>query len=273
MATAQSRSARPAGAQPRQIAESYHLSLSIGKALWDDLMGAALPAKLKDGSFDLGRALYQGVKQLQVKEKVAALLETRDPPALVLRARDQVASVWGGRRTQVYKLIDRLVHVEGDWKVEIDREGTEFHYAPQKLGVDAHVKAVANGKAFLLDRNLELPFTLEKRLGASCHLGDIRYDKEARAIVGEIMDPAVDFGDHFILRLLNEVGAYLLQQQIPQYNPVPILKKQQVEELVSPAGGPLKLQMGVEDVALEVTEETLTLKVRFGFTQLQLPGR
>jgi hypothetical protein len=28
--------------------------------------------------------------------------------------------------------------------------------------------------------------------------------------------------------------------------------------------------MGVEDVALEVTEETMTLKVRFGFTQKQI---
>jgi len=45
-----------------------------------------------------------------------------------------------------------------------------------------------------------------------------------------------------------------------------------VEEMVSPAGGPLRLQMGVEDVALEVTEDNLTLKVRFGFSTKQLEG-
>ena len=28
----------------------------------------------------------------------------------------------------------------------MDRDGTEFHYAPQKLGVDAHVTAKADGK-------------------------------------------------------------------------------------------------------------------------------
>ena len=55
-------------------------------------------------------------------------------------------------------------------------------------------------------------------------------------------------------------------------NPVPILKKNQIEEMVSPAGGPLKLKMGVEDVALDISEDELTLKVRFGFSQLQLTG-
>jgi hypothetical protein len=42
--------------------------------------------------------------------------------------------------------------------------------------------------------------------------------------------------------------------------------------MVGPAGGPLKLKMAVDDVALDVTPEYVTLKVRFGFTTLQLPG-
>jgi hypothetical protein len=200
-------------------------------------------------------------------------LEDRQPPASVIAAKDRAARLWGQRRGQVYGVIDRLVHVEGDWKVEIDKEGTEFHYDEQKIGVDAHVKAVAKGRALLLDKNLELPFTLEKRIGATCYLGEIRYDKDKKAIIGEIMDPAIDFGDHFIFRLLNEAGAYILAQQIHRFNPVPILPKKQLEDMVAPAGGPLKLQMGVEDVQLEVTPEYLTLKVRFGFSQLQLPGR
>ena len=55
-------------------------------------------------------------------------------------------------------------------------------------------------------------------------------------------------------------------------NPVPILRKDQLEEMVSPAGGPLRLKMGVEDVALDISDEEMTLKVRFGFQQLQLTG-
>lgn len=257
----------------RQLTDGYHLSLSIGKALWDDLVGAALPLKVKDGGFDLGRMAYRGVKQLQVKEKVRALLEDRQPPPLVLRAKDRAAGVWRNRRTQVYKVVDDMVHVEGEWRLEIDKDGTEFHYAPQKIGVDAHVKAVVTGKAYFLRRNLEFPFTVEKRLGAACFLGDIRYDKDRRAVIGDIQDPAIDFGDHVILRLLNEAAGYLAENQLTRYSPVPILKREQVEGLFAPAGGPLKLKMGVEDVAIEVTENDLTLRVRFGFTQKQITGR
>ena len=48
-----------------KLTDQYHLSLSIGKSLWDDLVGAALPLKVKDGTFDLGsgairRALVSG---------------------------------------------------------------------------------------------------------------------------------------------------------------------------------------------------------------------
>ena len=47
-----------------QLTDDYHLSLSIGKGLWDDLVGAALPLKVKDGTFDLGKAVVSGVKQI-----------------------------------------------------------------------------------------------------------------------------------------------------------------------------------------------------------------
>ena len=45
-----------------------------------------------------------------------------------------------------------------------------------------------------------------------------------------------------------------------------------VEEMISPAGGPLNLKMGVDEVMIDVTEANLTLRVRFGFSQLQLEG-
>jgi len=256
----------------KQLGEGYHLSLSIGKALWDDLVGAALPLTVQQGDFDLGPLVYRGVQQLQVKEKVVALLEDRQPPAVVTRARHRAADIWGRRRKQVYQVIQEMVSVEGDWKLEIDKEGTEFHYAEQKIGVDAHVKATVHGRARLLRNNVEFPFTLEKRLGATCFLGDIQYDKGQRAVIGTVQEPAVDLGEHVVLRLLNKAAAMVLEQQLARFSRVPILRKDQLEDLVSPAGGPLKLQMGVEDVAIEVTEENLTLKVRFGFTQLQLTG-
>ena len=261
----------------RQIPDQWHLSLSIGKSLWDDLMGSALPFRVQEGRFDIGRMVYQGIKQLQLKEtvktQVTALLEDRQPPKQLVQAKDRARDLWRSRRGQVFRAIDEVLHVEGDWSLDIDDDGTAFAYAPQKIGVDAHVKAVASGRIHLLRKNVEIPFTLEKRVGARCSLGDIHFDKNDQAITGKIQDPALDFGEHVAFRLLNELSAYVLANQATQRFPtVPILKKEQVEEMVSPAGGPLRLKMGVEDVALEVTEENLTLKVRFGFTQKQIEG-
>ena len=68
---------------------------------------------------------------------------------------------------EVYKLIDELVHIEGDWSVHIDDKGTDFHYAEQKIGVDAHVKAIVKGNLVLLKNNIEIPFEINKRLHAA----------------------------------------------------------------------------------------------------------
>ncbi len=256
----------------QQISDGYHLSFSIGKSLWDDLVGSALPVKVREGTFDLGRNLYQGVKQLQVREKVAALLEDREAPEALTKAKSAAADLWGNRREQVYKLIDELVHIEGEWGFEVDRDGTEFQYAPQRLGVDAHVKATATGKAYLLRNNVEIPFTIEKRLGATAALGDIKYDKDSRTITGEVMDPAIDFGDSIVSSLLNEAVANILGQQVQRFGRVPIIKQDQLDEMLAPAGGPLKMKMSVQDVRIEVSETELTLRVKFGFEQNQIEG-
>jgi hypothetical protein len=257
---------------PAQLTEDYHLSLSIGKALWDDLVGAALPLKVRDGTFDLTKAVYQGVKQLGVRQRVRALLEDKQPPPAAIRVKDRAARLWAERRHDVYGVVQEMFRVEGDWFVEVDKEGTEFQYAPQKIGIDAHVKAVATGHIFLLRDNVEIPFTIEKRIGAECHMGNIRYDKDKRAVVGDVQNPFLDLGDSAILRALSQGAAYLLEQQTQRFAGVPMIKKDQLEEMVSPAGGPLKLKMGIDDVRIEVSESSMTLKVKFGFEQPQLKG-
>jgi hypothetical protein len=136
--------------------------------------------------------------------------------------------------------------------------------------VEAHVKGVATGKVYLLRENIEFPFVLEKRIGAEAALGDIHFDKTRGALIGRLEDVEVDLGDAFILQMLSRGVERLLKEQVDKVNPVPILRKDQLEEMVAPAGGPLKLRMGVEDVALDISEEEMTLKVRFGFTQLQI---
>jgi hypothetical protein len=253
---------------PKQITDGYHLKFTIGKALWNDLFSVGLPFKISDGTFDLLDSVRTGLNRLEVKQKVKGLLEDREVPAVVQRGTSFARNTWHNRREQVYQLVNDLVRVQGDWRAEVDRDGSDFKYAHQRFGVEAHVKVVATGKVYLLRENLEFPFVLEKRIGAEAAVGEIRYDGERRALIGELQGVQVDLGDHFILQLLNRGAEYLLAQQVPKVNPVPILKKDQIEEMIAPASGPLKLKMAVEDVALDIDEDELTLKVRFGFATL-----
>lgn len=252
--------------------DGYHLKFTIGKSLWNELFRAGLPFKISDGTFDLLEAARAGIKKLEVREKVRGLLEDRELPPVVQRGRQVVSSTWESRRGQVYQLVNDLVRVQGDWRAEVDQDGSDFKYARQKFGVEAHVKVVATGKVYLLRENIEFPFALEKRIGAEANLLDIRYDRQREALVGDLGDISIDLGEHFVLELLNRGAEYLVVQQVPKANPVPILRKAQLEEMVGPAGGPLKLKLSVEDVALDIDDDELTLKVRFGFSQLQLPG-
>lgn len=255
----------------KQISENYHFSISLGKALFSDLLGAMLPFRVGGGPFNLTENLRQLARQFQVKEKVAGLLEGPQNPALN-RVKEKAQVVWGERREQFYDLLDKVIRVEGTWEVLVDKDGSEFIYAPQEIGAEAYFKLVAKGTATLLRENVTMPFELEKRLGAQIHLGDIRYDADRRALVGTLKDLGVDLGDNILLRLANDGLARLLEQQGARFNPVQILPKEQLDGLVGGAGTALKLKMEVTDVALEIGEEMMTLKVRFGFTQLQLAG-
>jgi hypothetical protein len=250
----------------------YHLSLSIGKSLWDDLVGAALPVQIADGAFDLSKNVYQGVKQLGVRKRVSNLLEDKASSETVQKAKKRVSALWERKKPQLYHALNELIKVEGNWQIVIDQKGTDFHYSKQQVGVDAHVKAMVTGKALLLKENLELPFSIEKRLGASCHLGDIHFDTNQNAVVGSIQQPAIDLGEHVIMRILNDAIGKLLQQQTSRFNDVPLIKKDQLDEMVMPAGGPLKMHMNIEDVRIEVDDAELKLLVKFGFASKQLTG-
>lgn len=251
----------------------YHLSLSLSRELWSDLLTAALPVKIYDGEFDLAANTRSLVKQLQVRERVAGLLEDRKPPAALVRAKDRARAVWHRRKEGVYRRMNDAVRLEGTYRVELDDMGSQFRYGTQKVGADAYLKGIAEGKLFLLKENVELPFTIEKRLGVSVTLGDIHFDRERQAIIGSLQDLGMHLGDNAALQLVARLGEYLLEQQLPRVNPVPILKRAQVEEMVGGLGGPLKMKMGVDMLDLAVTEDDLTLSVRFGFSQLQLEDK
>jgi len=249
---------------------SHHLSLSLSRELWNELLGAALPVRLAGDSFDLARNTRQAIRQLGVRQRVAGLLEDREPPAALVAARDRARKVWHKRKPGVYRRLNDIVKIEGTWKVELDDLGTELTYSSQQVGADAYVRGIAEGTIYLMKENVEFPFRIERRIGASIALADIRYSPEHEAVIGTLQDLGVYIGDNAVFQLVSRLAEYGLEQQLPRVNPLPILKRGQVEEMVGPMGGPLKMQMGVEDLELQIDDDDLTLKVRFGFTRKQL---
>lgn len=250
--------------------DGYHLSLNLSREMWQELLSSALPVELSGGELNIRQGAKDFVHQLGVRERVAGLLTDREPPETIVRIRDRARQSWLKRKDGIYRRVNDLIRVEGTWRIELDDLGTELRYGQQEVAADAWLKGVAEGTLYLLQENLELPFSIERRLGASVKLKDIHYNQEEASVIGSLGDLAIHIGDQAVLQLAARLAEYVLEQQLPRVNPVPILKRAQVEDLVSPAGGALKVQMGVEDLVLHVDDEDMTLKVRFGFSQLQI---
>jgi hypothetical protein len=256
--------------QPKQLTDGYHFSLSLGRSLFSDILSTALPISVKKGEFELAEGIRQIMGHLQVREKVAGLLEDRGEQSRLVRVKDRAMSLWDDRREQVLSFFEEIVRVEGEWELELDQDGTEFHYGDQTIGAEATFKLSAKGKARFLSENLELPFELSKRFGAEVHLRDIEYDPETGRIVGYLRGLSLKLGDHPFWRLVEDASGKLINQQADRFNPVPILQSEQIEGLLEPAASALKMNMEIDDLALDVGPEYMTLKVRFAFSQKQL---
>ncbi len=248
----------------------YHFSISLGHELWDELLRAALPIKLTNGEFHLARDARAAIKQLGMRDRVRGLLEDRNAPTGLIRAKDRAKELWRARRSSVYRRLNDVIRVEGTWKVELDDSGSRFRYGKQKVGADAWLKATCTGTVHLMAQNVELPFTLEKRVGASVTLADVHYDDDHEAVIGRLRDLGVNIGEPLILQMLSRLAEQLLEQQLGNVNPVPILKRQQVDEMVGPMANPIGTQMAVETLQFDLTEDDMSLRIRFGFAHKQI---
>lgn len=254
-------------------ASSPHLSLSLSRELWSELLAATLPVKLAGDSLHLARDARQFVRQLGMRERVVGLLEDRKPPAALVRAKDRVKAMWVSSKPTLYRRLSEILRIDGQWQVDLDTIGTDLRYSNQKVTADAYVRGTAKGTIYLLRENLEFPFHVERRFGASVALGHIHYDPGHRAVIGNIEDLGVYIGEGAVMQLLSRLAEMALEQQLPRVNPIPILRRDQVEDMVGPMGGPLKMQLGVEDLDLVISDDELTLKIRFGFSRAQLTDR
>jgi hypothetical protein len=253
--------------------DGYHLSLSLSRELWEDLLGTALPISFASGTFDVARNARAALRQLPLRERVRALIGDQRAPAALVHARDVARAAWERRRMDVYSRLDQLLRIEGEYTLDLDDLGSQFRYGEQKVSADAYLRARVRGVVYLLGYNVEIPFELEKRAGVSLTLGDIRFERSEQAVLGSLRDLGLHLGDHTVLQLLSRLGEYLLEQQLPHVAQVPILRREQLDEMVGGLGGPLRMRLGVERLDLAVNEEDLTLSVKFGFANDQLEQR
>lgn len=244
------------------MADPHHLSLSLSRELWNELLSAALPVRIAGQPIDVTRQVRQAVGRLQLRQRVRGLIEDARSPEVLRRVR----ALWHEQRDALFDRIDEVVRIEGEWQVELDAFGTELRYGRQRVKADAYVRGVLDGTIHLLADNVEIPFRLERRLGASVALGDIQYDSDQQAVTGRLQDFTLDLAeDNALLKVLAQGIGLLLDQQLPRAQPVTILRRGQVEEMVGPVGGSLQMRLGVDDLDLVVEEGQMTLKVRFGF--------
>jgi hypothetical protein len=255
---------------PEPKRDEWHLSLSVHRDLFDKMVAGILPVKVGQGSFHLLRDMRGAVARLELRQKVAGLLEDRHPPEVLVQARERAVALWRERRETVHRRVDELLHVEGEWKVQIEEDGSSLRYGSRRVGLEARVKLTAEGTATLVQEGLTLPFALQRFVAASLELGNIHYDRSRRAIVGDLGRPVVDLGEHVLLQLVSQAMELALERQLFRVNPVTLLTREQVEGMVKPASGPFKLELGVEDLDLAVDERTVTLHARFGFTQRRI---
>lgn len=249
---------------------SWHLSFGLSREIWGEMLRSALPVRVAEGRFDVVSQARGAIGQLEVGRRVHGLLEDGAAPRVVRRAGRRALRLWDENKPLVYEQLERVIRIEGTWRVDVDDLGTDLRYGKQRVTADAAVRGVAEGTVRLLDQNIEFPFVIEKRVAASVAMGQIRYDRHEQAILGNVQDLAIHLGDNAVLQLLSRLAEYALDQQVAGMNPITLLQRQQVSELVGPMGGALKLRMGVEDLALDIDDDQMTLKVRFGFSQAQL---
>jgi hypothetical protein len=236
------------------LREGFHFSISLSKELWRELLLSTLPVEL-------------AYAPIELRKNARALWSRLQLPAM-RRTRHLLGRM--GRRLGSASEAGAAVRIQGLWRLEIDEVGAQSHYGEQEVGVEAFVRATAEGSLFLADDRLEIPFYFEKRIGTSMKLRNLHYEPCTETLVGSLTDLTLHVGEPFAAQLLARVGEVLLEQQIAFANPIPILSRERVEQMVGPLSGPLHAEMGVDEMALEVSDDEMTLLVRFGFRTKQL---
>jgi len=254
------------------LPDGYHLSLSISQQLWADLLGEALPIQAGSGEFDL---LEEGRKLLHAAEdQVRGLLtgvEERIDEAPVLgnpavkSVRSRVRSLARRGRRSTSRRLRESFKVQARWRAHVSRDGSRFSYHDGGVTLDARAVLELDGTALLFGEQFEVPFAIRRYLDGTASVNDVVFNRDLKRLEGRLGEVSLTLGDSLLLRLLKLVGDRVLEQQVKKLNPLPLIPGASLEEMFSPARGPLRFTAGIDDLHLGINENDLCLSVRFAF--------
>ena len=257
---------------PKALPDGYHLSLSISQTLWADLLGQALPIEVGTGDFELvdqGRKLLHMAED-QVKGLLTGAVEALDSTPVIggsvsKGVRGRVKGVAKRGRRFLSRKVEESVKVTGQWKVNVVKDGSGFKYHEDGVTLDARVGLEVAGRALLLGDQFEIPFQIRHDVNGTASLDEVGFNSDRNQLEGNIGGVSLSLGESLPLRLLKTVADRLIEQQIGKLNPLPLIPSSTLENMVLPAGGPLRLSASIADLNVGIDGNDLTLSVRFAF--------
>lgn len=249
----------------------FHLSLAIGQHLWTDLFSEALPVQIGTGHFNVNEQLKPYIAMLgaqvggQMQQLAARTPPLLAPPVEKLKSRfgDRVQR----RLEQLRARTKDIVQVDGDWTINITREGSRFTYSPGAVTVSARFKVVAEGNINVDHGRMMVPYKVERFVRGSFTLGDIKYDKNKGGLVGSIRDLHLELGEHPLIKTAEVWADKLVEAKLKDYKELTLLQVAQINQTLGDALGQLKFMAQIDNVNVEVNDSNLVLQVNFAFQQ------
>lgn len=257
---------------PKALPDGYHIAFSISQSLWSDLLGEALPIQVGQGDFDVieGSSKLLSAAEDQVRGLLTGVEERLDE-APVLRnpvvktARSRVRALAKKARSLASDRVRESVQIRGKWRAKVSREGSRFTYHDGGVTLDARAVFEVDGRVVLFGDQFEIPFHLERNVDGTASLDDVAFDRKKRQLEGRLGRVSLSLGDSLPLRLLKLAAERVLEQQVEKINPVPLIPSSTLEGMLTPGSGPLKFSAGIDDLAVGIGAQDLTLSVRFAF--------
>ena len=254
------------------LPSGYHLSLSINRDLWSDLLGQALPIQVGEGDWDFidtSRKLLDAA-ETQVRGLLAPIEEKLDDApvtgsGLGKGVRGSVRGLLKRGRGFASRRVKNNVKVMGKWRARVSKSGSAFTYHDGGVTLDARAVFEVEGRALLFGEQFEIPFTISRNVDATASLEEVVFDRGRKQIEGNLDSVSLSLGESLPLRVLKVVGERLLAKQVERMNPLPLIPGSTLQNMVSPGEGPLKFSAGIDDLHVGITGENLTLSVRFDF--------